>query len=76
MALRFRSTVNVLQAGSTIAHGLGVIPDELSVVPMTNASGATIYRLAASTSTSIFLASISAATSAFVIAAVNHSIIA
>ena len=75
MALRSKSTTNIAIAGSTIAHGLVSTPDEVSVLATIAAGAGGVYRYAASDATNVYLAAGTTATSADVIAAVNHSII-
>jgi hypothetical protein len=75
MALRFKTTTNLAVAGSSIAHGLGATPDEVFVLPTIAAGAGQTYRFSASDATYVYLAQGTTASSADVVAAVNHSII-
>lgn len=75
MALRFKVTSNIAVGGTTIAHGLGTTPDEVFVLPSIAAGAGQTYRYAAHDATNVYLAQGTAATSADVVVAVNHSII-
>jgi len=75
MALRSKQTVNIAIAGSSIAHGLVTTPDEVAVLATLGTSTTGIYRFSASDATSVYIAVGSAATSADVTCAVNHSVV-
>ena len=74
MALRFQSKQNIAIAGTTIPHGLGLTPDEVWTMPST-AAGFPSYIFSAQDATNVYLATGTAAHSAWVYAAYNHSII-
>jgi hypothetical protein len=75
MALRSKQTVAIAVAGSQIAHGLSATPDEIIVLPTVAAGAGQTYRFSASDANSVYLAQGTAATSADVVCAVNHSIV-
>lgn len=74
MALRFRTITAVAVAGTTIPHGLGATPDEITATALTAAGNIYMITASAANSTNVYLAA-NAASSALVIAAVTHSII-
>ena len=76
MTYRFKaSATSIALAGTTIAHGLGTTPDEVFVLPTISAGAGQTYRFSASDATNIYLAQGTTATSADIVAAVNHSIV-
>jgi len=75
MALRSKTTSNIAIAGTQIAHGLATTPDEVTCLATLGTSTTPIYRFSASDATSVYIAVGSAATSADVIMAVNHSLV-
>lgn len=79
MALRTKQTVAIAVAGSPIAHGctdhkgVATAPDEIIVLPTIAAGAGQTYRYSASDANSIYLAQGTSATSADVVASINHS---
>ena len=79
MPLRSKTTTNIAVAGTQIAHGLtnhagvAAAPDEVFVLPTIAAGAGQTYRYSAHDATSIYLAQGTSATSADVVAAINHS---
>lgn len=73
MALRFKSSGTaqaIALAGTTIPHGLGQTPDEVTILPL-DVKGFT-YQFSAADASNVYIAAASAACSATVYAAKNH----
>lgn len=75
MTYIFRNSAKAIAvAGTTIAHGLGVTPDEISVLPTVAQGAGETYRFSASDATNIYLAQGTSATTADIDAHYWHSI--
>jgi hypothetical protein len=76
MAFRVKITArDITVAGSTVAHGLGAVPDQVQVMPTLAAGAGQTYRFSTSDATNVYLAQGTAGTSADVVISIWHSII-
>ena len=68
------SAQQIAVAGTTIAHGLGFTPDEVTVLPTVAQGAGETYKFSASDATSIYLAQGTSATTADISAHYWHSV--
>jgi hypothetical protein len=74
MTYRYKTTSAVAVAGTTIAHGLGMTPDDVIVLPTIATGAGQTYRYAAHDATNVYLAQGTSATSADVTVQVAHTL--